>query len=223
MALEKKAQIMKIMGHEEVLVTKSPTAWLTTILIALNVIFFLAAQFVFPSWKQQMSLGRDDMAAQRYWPLVSYFFMHANWLHIGMNMLALRDLGRKVELTLGFWRYAALYLIAGLASGLFALLWLGERNLVGASGAIFAVFAAHVFLIRSKNSFFVNDKITAFDLISCVVISLLPGISFAGHFGGFVTGWVLMRFFLKPKNVQDAVRVPQPESHPQNPNDYHRQ
>jgi membrane associated rhomboid family serine protease len=74
------------------------------------------------------------------WRLLSSAFLHANALHLGMNMAALFSLGGLLERLVGPWRLVGLYLAAALVSGLLSAfaLPLGV-NSVGASGAIFGL------------------------------------------------------------------------------------
>ena len=37
------------------------------------------------------------IAARQWWRLISRNFLHVNWLHLGMNMLALSNLGALCE------------------------------------------------------------------------------------------------------------------------------
>lgn len=64
------------------------------------------------------------------WRLVTFQFLHAGILHIGMNMLGLYFFGPLVEEYLGRKRYAAFYLMCGICGGLAYLL----LNLIGAVG-----------------------------------------------------------------------------------------
>src|SRR5215211_4527069 len=57
-----------------------------------------------------------------WWRLLTAAFLHANLIHIALNMLALYWLGSAVELYLGPVRYLALYLVSGLAGSAGALL-----------------------------------------------------------------------------------------------------
>jgi len=77
-----------------------------------------------------------------WWRLITAAFLHANLLHIGLNMLALVWLGAPVERYLGHLQYLALYLVAGLAGSAGALITTPTGITVGASGAIFGILGA---------------------------------------------------------------------------------
>ncbi|NYJ03613.1 membrane associated rhomboid family serine protease [Nocardioides thalensis] len=119
------------------------------------------------------------------WRLLTHAFTHVEWWHIGMNMLALWQLGPVLERILGTARFLALYLLSALAGGV-AVLWLtGTGSAVGASGAIFGLLAAQLVVARKAK---VDLSQFGFTLVLAVAISLAPGVSWQGHLGGFLGG-----------------------------------
>jgi len=85
-----------------------------------------------------------------WWRLITAAFLHANLLHIGLNMLALVWLGAPVERYLGHLQYLALYFVAGLAGSAGALITTPTGITVGASGAIFGILGAGLVLEREQ-------------------------------------------------------------------------
>lgn len=80
----------------------------------------------------ELTLGQGQL-----WRVVSAAFLHANVLHLGMNMAALFSLGSLVERLVGPWRLLGLYFLASLGAGLLSAVALPEGvPSVGASGAI---------------------------------------------------------------------------------------
>lgn len=79
---------------------------------------------------------------------LSAMFLHANWAHLGGNMLYLWVFGNNVEDRLGPVRYLAFYALGGIAGTYaFAVLNPGVAGpLLGASGAIAAVLGAYLIL-----------------------------------------------------------------------------
>ena len=127
------------------------------------------------------------VASGDWWRLITAAFLHANLLHIGLNMLALVWLGAPVERYLGHLQYLALYLVAGLAGSAGALLATPTGVTVGASGAIFGILGALLIIEYQATG---NIAGQAFTLI---VINLLfsftvSGISVGGHIGGLIGG-----------------------------------
>jgi len=90
---------------------------------------------------------RSWLTALEPWRLVSYQFLHADLLHIIMNMIGLFFLGPTLERHWGSRRFIVFYLSCGVAAGLMFLVLMaigvvGAGPLVGASGAILGVLAA---------------------------------------------------------------------------------
>ncbi|MEI9938361.1 MAG: rhomboid family intramembrane serine protease [Pseudomonadota bacterium] len=82
-----------------------------------------------------------------WWRMFSYMFVHANWLHLVMNLLGLWALGPFVERAFGRWRFSLIYLFSGFAGSVvyLCLAWyqIGEPHaLVGASGCIMGLLGA---------------------------------------------------------------------------------
>jgi len=73
-------------------------------------------------------------------------FLHADFLHIAMNILSQLIIGGFIERVFGFTRTMIIYLISGIGSILFGCL-INDTVSVGASGAIFGLCSALVFLL----------------------------------------------------------------------------
>ena len=79
--------------------------------------------------------------------MFSYMFVHANWLHLVMNLLGLWALGPFVERAFGRLRFSLIYLFSGFTGSVvyLCLAWyqVGEPHaLVGASGCIMGLLGA---------------------------------------------------------------------------------
>lgn len=89
------------------------------------------------------------------WTPFTYMFLHANLLHIGVNMMGLYLLGPDLEQALGRIRFLAFYLISGVAGALgfllLSVLLQGQTApVVGASGAIFGLLGGIVDLYPKR-------------------------------------------------------------------------
>lgn len=122
-----------------------------------------------------------------YWQLLTSMFLHVEIWHIAGNMLALYALGPQIEAVLGRTRFVALYLVSGLA-GSAAVYWTGEEFgiTLGASGAIYGVFAALAVLIYKTGGDL--RSLGGMVLINLVITYAIPNISWQAHAGGFVGG-----------------------------------
>jgi len=146
-------------------------------------------------------------------------FLHGGFMHLFFNMWALRVFGRRVEDACGPWRFLAFYLFCGATSSIaFSLIHAGsDTPAIGASGAIYGVMAAYLFLypggrirmlILTPYPFW--PKVRAFWVVLFFFITAVPsaldvllnGASYStahwGHLGGFF-GAVTILFFLRPE------------------------
>ena len=124
-----------------------------------------------------------------WWRLITAAFLHANVLHIGLNMLALIWLGAPVERYLGHLQYLGLYLVSGLAGSAGALIATPLGVTVGASGAIFGILGALLIIEYQATGRIVGQAFTLI-LINLVFSFTFSGISVGGHIGGLIGGIV---------------------------------
>ncbi len=132
------------------------------------------------------------LADGQIWRLVTPLFLHGSLMHIGFNMYALLILGRDMESVLGWWRFLALYLAAGVAGNVFSALFTASWSL-GASTALFGIIAFELVFVYLNRDFFGRraDALIrqALGLAALnFVIGLAPGIDNWGHLGGFLGG-----------------------------------
>ena len=137
------------------------------------------------------------------WRLLTHAFMHIEPWHVAMNALALWQFGPQLERLFGTVRFLALYLLSAVAGGV-AILWLGDQA-VGASGALFGLLAAQLVVARKVNA---DTSTLASTLVLGVIISVLPGISWQGHLGGFIGGGVVAAVLAyAPKERRNLVQA----------------
>ncbi len=172
--------------------------YVTWTLVALNVVVYLitVAQGVginSPGGKlfSQWDLYGYAVANGGWWRLITAAFLHANILHIALNMLALVWLGGPVERYIGPVRYLALYLVSGLAGSAGALILNPNTPTVGASGAIFGILGALLII-----EYFATGSLAG-QAASLILINLIFSFSFAnisigGHVGGLIGGILAM-------------------------------
>jgi membrane associated rhomboid family serine protease len=166
-----------------------------TVLIAVNLLVFIvtAAQA-----HSVMSLGSSTLFQDWWllpvetrngfwWQLITAGFLHANPIHILMNMFALWVIGRDMERILGPARFSAVYLM-GVLGGSVSVLLFGQVDgpTVGASGAVFALMGGLLVVVyRLKLN---PGQVIGMIAINLVLSVAIPGISLLGHVGGLVTG-----------------------------------
>ena len=139
--------------------------------------------------------------AGQYWRLITPIFLHANILHIGLNMLNFLLLGLIVERIFGHLRFVLIYLLAGVISILASFVYAPQEISVGASGAIFGLVGAYSAFMLLHRQAFRYHGITALGwLILVIGINLglgfvIPNVDNYAHVGGLLSGCLLGWFF----------------------------
>lgn len=129
----------------------------------------------------------------------THMVLHADWLHVGVNVATLAAFGSPVERLLGTWRYLLLFVLAGLAgAALHVAFYPADTSaMLGASGAISGLFGALLIVLRASGRLTAMVPFTVLWLALQVGMGLFtttPGgdtIAWAGHIGGFVAGLAL--------------------------------
>ncbi|MGZ6092803.1 MAG: rhomboid family intramembrane serine protease [Polyangiales bacterium] len=140
----------------------------------------------------------------QWWRLLTYAFVHGSLMHLGFNMLATYALGVPLERRIGTARFLPLSLATCLGSA--AVIICVPRGApmptVGVSGVIFGWAGALLFLVSRAQMRELGKM-----LLLNAVISLLPGVSWQGHLGGFLFG-VICGFLLRVDPARFSARVP---------------
>ena len=88
--------------------------------------------------------GGVSSANFHYWSLLTYQFVHDDWLHIIFNMIFLLPFGKTVEDRMGHLFFALFYLGCGAISAYIYILSYSNALVIGASGSVCAVVAAFI-------------------------------------------------------------------------------
>jgi membrane associated rhomboid family serine protease len=165
------------------------------VLIAVNVLAYLGSgRFGFSGGGGSSAYAHGFLAGppihyqHEYWRLITGGFLHANLLHIGLNMYLLWLLGQMLEPAIGSVKFAAVYFASLLAGSFGALLVSPDVATVGASGAIFGLMGAAVVEMRARGIDPMQSGIGGLILINLVFTFAFSGISVGGHIGGLVGG-----------------------------------
>ena len=181
---------------------KSP---ITNIIIALNIMVFLAMVFIeklnflqpeniqaYLDWGANHILFTVDEP----WRLFTCAFLHFGLLHIACNMYFLHMLGRLVERLYGRLFYILMYIFAAFTGSLASLLWNEDAvTSAGASGAVFGVvgmLCAYLIIRKNEIPRQVFDSLKK-NMILVILMNLafgasVSGIDNAAHIGGLLGG-----------------------------------
>lgn len=133
-----------------------------------------------------------------YYRLFTAMFLHFGLTHLAYNMLCLIFLGDVLETIVGPVKYLVIYLLGGLAGNLLSLAMdLRSESFpvsAGASGAIFAVVGAVLYIVLHNKGQL--GTITLRRLLLMIVVTLGQGFTEVGtdnaaHVGGLIGGFLL--------------------------------
>jgi membrane associated rhomboid family serine protease len=175
----------------------------TYALIAINIGAFVL-QCQSRQFRNLLVADAPELLNGQWWRLLTTAFLHAGSLgmpwHLAMNMFALYSLGPVTERIWGHGRFLAIYLVAAIGSTCLALIT-DPIGCIGASGAICGVFgawAAWLFYNRHhipRSLFLAWQRTFMINVVLLVIISFVPGVSWAGHLGGAIAGLALALWF----------------------------
>ncbi|HEX7058008.1 MAG TPA: rhomboid family intramembrane serine protease [Bacilli bacterium] len=131
-----------------------------------------------------------------YWRYFTAMFLHIGVEHWLFNSFAIFVFAPPLERIMGRLSYLALYIGSGLTGNLTS----GFMNAsaahgivsAGASGAIFGVYGAYIFIGLFRKRLLDNQsrKVIVIILLVAAVYSLIvPNVNLAAHLGGFICGF----------------------------------
>ena len=184
----------------------------TFILILINVLVFLVSDLT--GYSQDVMHMLDLGAA--YTPLITeggevyrlftIMFLHFGIAHLLNNMLVLFVLGSRLERAAGKIRFLVIYLLGGVAGNVISLLLELNRGdysvSAGASGAVFAVMGAMIYIVV-RNRGWLEDlswrQIVVMALFSLYFGFASSGVDNAAHVGGLISGGILAVILYHPR------------------------
>lgn len=141
-----------------------------------------------------------------YYRLFTCMFLHFGVYHLFFNMLLLVYIGDSLERLVGKFKYLIIYIIGGLAGNLLSL-WIDMHTDVnavsaGASGAIFAVVGALIWIVlRNKGNL---EEYSIQRLLLMTILTVADGFTMGGvdnfaHIGGLAAGFLLAVLLYRKK------------------------
>jgi len=153
------------------------------------------------------------MKGENLYSLVTSMFLHADIIHLGLNMLFLLVSGDAVERELGNFRFLGLYMAFGVIAGLFHSYLNSASTIptIGASGAIFGVLAAFAVLFPFrwllKLFGFIPIPMPAIIFVFITILTetayvssgAVENVAHTAHVGGFLAGIFLILLFISKR------------------------
>lgn len=146
------------------------------------------------------------------WQPVTYLFLHAGFFHILFNLYVLWVFGPDIEHEWGGRKFLFYYFLTGVGAGVVDVL-IGPSSpvmTIGCSGALFGVMLAYALLFPNRIIYYLVIPMRAkwFVAIMGVIefVDLLgapnSGVSYIAHLSGLAIGYVYLRGFGFPVNLQ---------------------
>ena len=122
----------------------------TIILVVANVLVYICTSlvggsFIETDYEVMRTFGQYNLNVfeGHYWQLISSMFVHADIIHLGLNMLFLLIFGLRTEELFTTEEYFFVYMLSGIAGNIMTLFLMSPYTVsVGASGAIFGMYGA---------------------------------------------------------------------------------
>lgn len=175
-------------------------------LIGLCVAVFFVQETVVNQQLVSGALGyaTGDLERRQLWKLVTYMFVHGNFMHLALNMITFWIFGPRVERAWGSSTFTWFYLWCGLGGLLFHNMVGGNGVLIGASAAILGVAVAYASrwpdeevmlfaMVPMKVKWFVGFMIALNLVMMYVARDAEGGTAWAAHTGGIAAAWLYMR------------------------------
>lgn len=164
---------------------------------------------------------RMAFVPQRFWVdfelerLLSYAFLHVNWVHVLMNSLLIYLLGSRNWRFMGTARFLVFFVVTAVAGAVaFAVVRPDDvSQLAGASGAAYGLFAAFLrYRFRVQTLRGKDMRMTALISVGMVILveiglgllsfDVLSGTqgrpaAWEAHIGGFLVGWLITPWLVK--------------------------
>ena len=199
---------------EKVFSMKTPI--ITYILIAINIIMFLAMYVVGNGSTDINTLlfyGANNSTLVKmgdYYRLISAIFLHIGVIHLACNMYALYVIGPQLESFYGKLKFVIIYLLGGIIGNLFANIF--EINTVGAgaSGAIFALFGSLLYFgyhYRVYLGNVIKTRVAPIILLNLMIGFMYNNISNAAHIGGLIGGVLISMALGVPNKGSSDLKI----------------
>lgn len=173
------------------------TPWVTRLLLANGAMFLVTRAFPDLGWTLALI---PRWILFRPWTLVTYMFLHADFMHLLFNMIGLYFFGPRLEARLGTRRFLTLYLVSGIGGALLSV-FTPYVAIIGASGALFGVYYGYAHYWPRERIFIwgvipVEARVLVFIMTAMALgggISGGGGVAHLAHLGGFAGGFLYFR------------------------------
>lgn len=187
----------------------------TQTLLILNIAIYIAQSMLgdtliayFALWP--LTTGPIGTPGFELWQLVTYSLLHANLLHLFVNMYALYMFGGDLERLWGPRRYLNLYVASVIMAGITQLVVSGMAGMppyptVGASGGVFGLLLAFAMYFPRRVIMLLIPPVPLPAWLFATLYAMLElylgvtgtqeGVAHFAHLGGMLGAWIMIRFW----------------------------
>lgn len=134
-----------------------------------------------------------------FYRFITSIFIHIGVAHIFFNGYALFIFGPQIERLLGSIKFMFFFLLTGAGGNMATLLFNFASVSAGASGSLFGIFGAFLYLIHRHGDMVTpggKRQIFSLLVVNLVLTFVVPSISTTAHIGGLVMGYLLSYIFI---------------------------
>ncbi len=178
------------------------TPWVKRLIIA-NAVIFLVGTVTSPNFFYHWFGFTPAEALTRPWGIITYMFIHGNFLHVALNMLILFFFGAPLEQKWGSADFLKFYVACGIGGALLSFIFAHSASIIGASAAVYGLMLAFAWNwpnapIYVFGIFPVKAKWLVAFLFVMAFISSFGGpqdnIAHFAHLGGLAAAFLYLRF-----------------------------
>lgn len=176
---------------EKVFKTKFP--YVTYLIMAINVIFFLVPILLNQNdyILEAYCVHGPSIRAGQYYRIITGTLLHGGLVHLICNNYSLYVLGSQLEGFFGKAKFTLIYIFSAICGSLLSITFGQGAGSVGASGAIFGLMGSLLyfgFYYRVYLGQVVKSQILPLVVLNLVLGFFTPGIDNFAHIGGLVGG-----------------------------------
>lgn len=138
---------------------------------------------------------------KQYYRIITGSFVHANLLHLTMNMMSLYYLSSMLKYVVDDITMFTIYVISLITSALASTYFDPMSISVGSSGAVYGLFGVIIAFALLKKKYDNGRMIKAIIPVAIlnIMISLMPGVNMVAHLSGLLSGAFIYYIYANDK------------------------
>lgn len=180
---------------------KTPANWSGVLIVILLVAYYVTAMAMGYTHSSMLLdygaiTGYHLITLGEWWRLLTSMLMHADYIHLGLNLFALGAVLAFFGKSLQGWRGLLVFFGTGIVGVLCSAIY-SDGIVTGASGAIMGMYGyciSAIFFDKTRawrmtyRTFRVSFTVAIIFLVFTIATRMLPGMSMSAHLAGFLSG-----------------------------------